>query len=259
MQVSSDINKSSDAPIVKGSFEMKIDTERLSIREFTQDDRQHLIAMHQDQRVRRLLIDDQPLHLPSMAYAFIQRQQELYQMFPGSGVWCAEHWMTKINKKDLLRPEMAALSDELRAYLITPRLKFFGWFSLLPMIDDMKEMELGSRLLPSAWGKKFSLEGGELILEHGFDRLQCERIWIASHLDHQSVDYIAHALGFHRESVKPYGEHLAQYYVLYNDHWQQWKIVNRRERIRYGIEACKSRPSISKLIPVVNDEVECSE
>ena len=41
----------------------------------------------------------------------------------------------------------------------------------MPMAERPGEVEIGSRLLPLAWGGGLALEGGELLLDHAFERL----------------------------------------------------------------------------------------
>jgi|GEM_PF-1072711 len=223
--------------VLPESFVMDINLERLRLREFTHDDSQPLIHMHENTRVRELLIDDQPLNKPGYAYAFIARQLEIYRDFPGLGIWAADHVATPLKKADWDRPEVQALPAEMAAYLKTPQPTFAGWFNLMPIPQQMDEIELGSRLLPAYWGGGFAISGGELLLAHAFTQLKCERLWIVSHTQHRSVDYIAHALGFQREAVRDYCGQTAQYYVLSESRWQNWKAISRRERIKLGIKA----------------------
>lgn len=224
-------------PKLKREFSMNISLDDFRLREFSHDDRGDLVKMHKDKRVRSLLIDDIPLDNPIYAYKFIERQQELYQRIPGLGIWCARRIKKTLSDKDKLRPEFQALPEALKEAISRPKSIFCGWFNLLPMPDDTSEIELGCRLTAENWGTGYALKGGELLLAHSFSVLNLQRVWIVSHREHRSVDYIAHALGFHRDTIKPYCGHSAQYYCLTYDHWKDWMGLDRRQRLKFGVKS----------------------
>ncbi len=232
---------------LSNDFTMNVSLSRLHLREFTLDDRQALVSMHRNARVRSLLIDDQPFEQPYFSHAFLIRQQEIYRDFPGLGIWCAERMVIALDQADLLRPEIKSFPTELVEKLSTPQPKFAGWFNLMPIPDQLDEVELGSRLLPENWGTGLAMDGGEYLLEHAFMKLNCDRLWIVSHKEHHSVNYIAHALGFQKDEVRKYCDAEAQYYCLYKKHWELWRRLPRRQKIKCGVNACRKHQSLHNL------------
>src|SRR5205085_12559676 len=84
-------------------------TRRLALREFADADRDPLVAMHQDVRLRAHLVDDYPLHEPAVARLFLARMAALYRRHEGLGIWHATR--------------------------LDPQPAFAGWFSLMPMAE----------------------------------------------------------------------------------------------------------------------------
>ncbi len=63
---------------------------RLRISEFTWQDAADLARMHQNPRVRELLMDDLPLDTTNAAQRFIDGMQRFYRQYEGTGIWRAE-------------------------------------------------------------------------------------------------------------------------------------------------------------------------
>ena len=63
---------------------------RLRISEFTWQNAADLARMHQNPRVRELLMDDLPLDTTSAAQRFIDGMQRFYRQHEGTGIWRAE-------------------------------------------------------------------------------------------------------------------------------------------------------------------------
>ena len=220
---------------------MEIETGSLRIREFLASDQLALMRMHKDKRVRALLLDDFPLDEVGYSKAFIERQQELYQLYPGFGIWCAEKIVTAISKDDLEKHDIRGLPPELLQSLTQPKYKFAGWFNLLPLPDDLDEIELGSRLLPQYWGSGIAFSGGELLINYAFEEMGLQRLWIVCHIEHRSVSYIAFTLGFKFDGVRDYCGTRACYYLLEKNHWCDWRQLSLKDRKRYGVASFRSK------------------
>ena len=233
------INNSEDVKCLDHPFTMSCSTKRLSLREFAQDDRQALTSMHKQKAVKAQLIDDLPLEKPSCSYAFIERQREIYREFPGLGIWCAEHISTTLKEEDLKRSELQHLSEDTLNSFRKPRAKFAGWFSLMPIPNQLDQLEIGSRLLPKYWGGGLAVEGGELLVNHCFNTLDQETLWIACHTQHRSASCIAYILGFAKDKVDTYNQKTAQYYRLSKNHWREWQKLPRKERVKSGLQSIK--------------------
>lgn len=219
-------------------------TKRLRLREFSIADSYALVRMHKDPRVRALLVDDEPLDRHAVVNELIVRLQALYRQHEGLGIWCAEHMVAVLNVSDLERPEVCeemreSLSSSVLASLLQPQPRFAGWFNLVPMSGRPQEVELGSRLLPEAWGTGLALEGGELLLEHAFNTLGRDRVWAVGHIANRSVRYCVMALGFKDIGVQGYEGKPAQYFLINESHWRQWRDLPRKKRQRWAVAACK--------------------
>jgi len=105
---------------------------RFALREFDAQDLESLVEMHRDARLREHLVDDYPMHLVPVVRVFLERMAQIYRHHEGLGIWPAT----------LLEPEPA----------------FAGWFSLMPIAGRSGEVEIGSRLLPRAWGSGLALD-----------------------------------------------------------------------------------------------------
>ncbi len=220
-------------------------TERLRLREFSLADRYALVEMHKDPRVRALLVDDHPLDQHTVVHELIVRLQTLYRQHEGLGIWCAERMVAALDVDELARPGMReevskTLSPSALARLLQPRPRFAGWFNLMPMTRQPKEVELGSRLLPEVWGTGLALEGGELLLAHAFNTLGRDRVWAVGHIAHRSVRYCVIALGFEDRGVRDYEGGPAQHYVIDADRWRQWQTLPRKDRQRRAVAACRA-------------------
>src|SRR6185295_11578367 len=119
-------------------------TRRLALREFGPQDHEALVRMHCEPRLRAHLVDDYPMHDAAVVRVFLERLARIYRRHEGLGIW--------------------------HASLVEAQPVFAGWFNLMPMAERPGEVEIGSRLRPQAWGRGLSLEGGELLLDHAFDR-----------------------------------------------------------------------------------------
>ncbi|MED5621620.1 GNAT family N-acetyltransferase [Ideonella sp. BN130291] len=213
-------------------------TPTLRLREFSASwaDRQLLVRMHQESRLRRLLIDDEPLHRHEVADVFLQRLQAFYRRHEGLGIWCAERLVRLLGDSELCDPMVRdLLSAEALAQWSEPRPRFAGWFNLMPMPHAPDELELGARLLPDAWGTGLALEGGEQLLHHAFEQLGAARVWAVCHPQHASVRYCVLSLGFEDQGVMAYGEVPARHYLVAADAWRRHMALPRRDRVRRAL------------------------
>lgn len=195
---------------------------RLRLRRFHADDRQALVAMHAEPRLRELLIDDMPFEDPRFSALFLERMGAFYDAHPGLGIWAAEQWLPALTPDD---PEFAdavqALAPAALARLLAPRPQFVGWFNLMPMPSQPEEVELGCRLLPSVWGSGIALEGGSLLLEHAFTTLDRQQVQAVCHPRHRSVHLRLHMLGFRPSGERPYEGVWCSHFTVDATGWQQ--------------------------------------
>jgi len=195
---------------------------RLALREFCAGDLAELVAMHAEPRLRAQLLDDCPLDQAFVAWRFLDNIQAVYRQHEGLGIWHASSGREAVGQ---------------------PR-RFIGWFNLMPLAGrEPGAVELGSRLLPSAWGGALALEGGELLLKHAFLSLGRERVWATCHPDNRSARRCLAALGFAEQGLDDYeGRPGALYAVLPRERWQVWLQQPRRSRLRQAAAAAPTCP-----------------
>jgi RimJ/RimL family protein N-acetyltransferase len=211
---------------------------RLRLREFRPSDRDDIIRMHQDARVRALLVDDMPMDRPLVAWEFIRRIQALYRAQEGLGIWCAERRVVLMSDDEAAQPEVQeTLTPEAIALLQTPRWNFAGWFNLMQLAQQAGEIEIGCRLVPEAWGGGLAMDGGEMLLDYAFDTLKYPRVWGICHPDHRSVHAILRALGFGEPLFQPYEGVPAAHFVIGRADWLAAREQPRRMRLRQAVRA----------------------
>ena len=126
-----------------------LETDRLTLRQFTNDDVDALLALDQDPLVRTYVEDGVP----------VTREEALITI---------EHFLAYYERGDVFG-FWAAIERESGAFL--------GWFHFRPEDrSNVAEPELGYRLVSSAWGKGFGTEGSRALIDHGFTHPQVERV-----------------------------------------------------------------------------------
>jgi RimJ/RimL family protein N-acetyltransferase len=197
-------------------------TDRLWLREFVSWDYPHLVEMHRDERMNRLLLDRQPFEESSYSLAFIERMLEIYQEYPGLGIWAAERMKLPIAAAELETAEVReVLSDEALVRLSQARPEFIGWFNLMPVPHDLEEIEIGSRLIPAVWGGGYAVEGGDLLLSHAFEKLGRESVWAFTQSDHRAAQFVLFRLGFEAAGEVLYDGKPAQSFRVTESQWSR--------------------------------------
>jgi RimJ/RimL family protein N-acetyltransferase len=134
--------RSTRGPVAKTVME----TDRVTLREFTLSDVDDLHRLHTDPDVMRY-VPDERRDLPYLR-TFVKRCIDEYRSFPGYGIWAA---MEKSGKT------------------------FIGWFLLRPFrlapyynpgIADAEEIELGYRLTTAVWGRGYATEVAHRLIRY---------------------------------------------------------------------------------------------
>lgn len=127
-----------------------LETERLILRRFTEDDVHNLFALDNDPEVMRFLNGGKPVPLERIRDVTLPALLAYYERPGGFGFWAAEEKSTG---------------------------EFIGWFHFRPAKDAPPgEIELGYRLRKSAWGKGYGTEGSRALIERGFTEQGVERV-----------------------------------------------------------------------------------
>jgi len=184
---------------------------RLALREFAEPDHDALLAMHQEPRLRAHLVDDYPLHVSAVVRLFLQRLARIYREHEGLGIWHASQ--------------------------LEPQPTFAGWFNLMPMAERPGEVEIGSRLLPHAWGSGLALEGGEMLLDHAFDDLGLPHVWGICHPANRSARAVMAALGFEPMGLLPYDGGMASHHRIDMNAWRALRNIPRGTRLRRALRS----------------------
>lgn len=145
-------------------------TRRMVLRGLRPRDVFDLQHLGRDARVSRALLDA-PVDDIASAAALVEAAMRIEREAPGLGYW---------------RADDAA--------------GFLGFFSLVAELDP-HEVEIGTRLLPRAWGRGYALEGGAALCAHAFDTLGLEALVGMCDPANRSVPPLLARLGFVHEGV----------------------------------------------------------
>ena len=127
--------------------EVYLETERLILRRFTEDDAEELIALNADPEVMRYLGPVKPPE--ETTGSILPRFLSYYDKGDDYGFWIAVEKATG---------------------------EWLGWFHLRPEREPPFEMEVGYRLKRSAWGNGFATEGTRALIAKAFDELHVDRV-----------------------------------------------------------------------------------
>ncbi len=126
-------------------------TERLVLREFTEDDVDNLFDLNSDPEVMRYLTGGRPTPREVIRDEIIPLHLAVYGRLDRLGTWAAESASTG---------------------------EFLGWFHFRPGPDaDVTNIDLGYRLRRSAWNKGYATEGSRGLINMGFSDLGVERVF----------------------------------------------------------------------------------
>ena len=154
---------------------------RLVLRPFAVEDAQLLFDLDADPEVRRFV--DQP-EAPTRAHcdAVVARVLAIDQSTPEVGFWIAEEGGV-----------------------------FAGWFHLKPPREgepaEPGDLEIGYRLLRSAWGRGLATEGSQMLVARAFEVLDAPRVTAVALTEHAASIRIMSKLGMTR--------------------WRQWEYRSR--------------------------------
>jgi RimJ/RimL family protein N-acetyltransferase len=127
-----------------------LETERLVLRRFTEDDVDNLVELDSDPDVMHFITGGRPTPRREVESDVLPMFLDYYERFAGYGFWAA----------------MERSSG-----------RFVGWFHFRPVAAaHPSEVELGYRLLKSVWGKGYATEGSRALMHKGFAELGVQRV-----------------------------------------------------------------------------------
>ena len=149
-----------------------------------------LLQLGREVRVARMLLDD-PIATLDDAMGLVVWANKLYRERPGLGLW---HTRDRAGR-------------------------FIGLFSLTPS-GNAGDIAIGVRLLPSAWGRGYAIEGGAALCTHALETLQLPALIAQCAPENRSVPPLLRRLGFDEiEAGEQYGNP-ARRFRLAREDWQ---------------------------------------
>ncbi len=128
-----------------------LETEHLTLRQFTGDDVENLVELDSDPQVMRYINGGRPTPREEIERRELPAFLAYQKRSDGYGFWAAVEKSTG---------------------------EFVGWFHLRPPQDGVAdEPELGYRLKRSAWGKGYATEGSRALIQKAFTDLGAQRVW----------------------------------------------------------------------------------
>jgi RimJ/RimL family protein N-acetyltransferase len=128
-----------------------LQTQRLVLRQFTENDADNLYELNSDPEVMRYLSGGRPTPHEVLRDEVIPFHLAVYERLDRLGTWAAESSTTG---------------------------EFLGWFHFRPGPDaDITNIDLGYRLRRSAWNKGYATEGSRALINMGFSDLSVQRVY----------------------------------------------------------------------------------
>lgn len=174
--------------------EVFLRTRRMTLRVLAPADVFELQALGRNARVTGALLDA-PVDDIASAAALIGTAQRIRRERPGLGIWRA---------------------DDAQGFL--------GFFSLMAELDPA-EVEIGTRLLPRAWGRGYALEGGAALCAHAFDTLGLPELLGLCDPANRSVPPLLARLGFRPDgTARQFGKPALRMRLARDE----WRGIRRR-------------------------------
>jgi RimJ/RimL family protein N-acetyltransferase len=182
-----------------------LQTQRLALRQFTEDDVDNLFDLNGDPEVMRYLTGGRPTPREVLRDEVIPFHLAVYERLDRLGTWAAESSTTG---------------------------EFLGWFHFRPGPDtDVTNIDLGYRLRKSAWNKGYATEGSCALINMGFTDLGVERVFGHTMAVNTASRHVLEKCGLTLVRTNPYegpdvidgSEHGEVEYALTKPDWEASK------------------------------------
>jgi len=179
-----------------------LETPRLIMRQFTEDDVDNLFDLNSDPEVMRYLTGGGPTPRAVIRDEIIPFHLDVYKRLDRLGTWAAESTATG---------------------------EFLGWFHLRPGPGaDVTNVELGYRLRRSTWNQGYATEGSRALISMGFTGLGVERVFADTMTVNTASRRVMEKCGLTLVGVTPYdrsdpiegSEHGVVEYALTKPDWE---------------------------------------
>jgi len=167
----------------------ELETERLSLRQWSLADLDAIVAMDRDPEVYRFLEEpgDPDEQRDEM------KERILTDFGENLGTW-------SIYSRDV-------------------RTRFFGLALLSPIDDEGPDVELGFRLVRAAWGQGLASEAAARLIRHGFETAGLTEIIAVTDPDNEGSERTLRRLGFKREGWRRAWGYDNHFFRLPKQHW----------------------------------------
>jgi len=145
-----------------------LETERLLLRRFTEDDLEHLFNLDNDPDVMRYINGGVPAPRELIEQTILPVFLHYDESHPGFGFWAA----IEKNTGD-----------------------FLGWFCFRPSDESPKEAILGYRLHKTAWGKGYATEAARALIDKGFRKTNIQRVVATTYQDNLASRRVMEKVG----------------------------------------------------------------
>ena len=180
------------------SCPVHLETKRLLLRRLTEDDADHLYELDSDPEVMRYLSNGRT-HT---------RDEIVEKVLP--------HYLDHSTR----------FGEEYGFWAAIERGKgtFLGWFHFRPYRSEPEAIELGYRLMRSAWGRGFAAEGSRALIRRGFTELGVEKVVADTLVGNLRSRRVLEAIGMRLEGC----------FALEADEFPDWSGKNRRG-VKYAL------------------------
>jgi RimJ/RimL family protein N-acetyltransferase len=161
-----------------------LQTERLTLRRFRLDDIDNIARLNSDPEVMRYIGDGATDDRAAIEKR-LPRLMNQYEHYPGLGSWATELTLTN---------------------------QFVGWLAL-KYIPKTVEVEIGYRLMRSAWGHGFATEGARALLAYGFNDVGLHRIVAVANVANHASQNVLKKIGFCDCGIRHYYDRDVAYFV----------------------------------------------
>jgi RimJ/RimL family protein N-acetyltransferase len=188
--------------MTKREMRIILETPRLVIRQFTEDDVDNLFNLNSDPEVMRYLTGGRPTPREEIRDQIIPFHLAAYGRMDRLGTWAAESTATG---------------------------EFLGWFHFRPGSDgDITNIDLGYRLRKAAWSKGYATEGSRALISTGFTDLGIERVFAHTMTVNAASRHVLEKCGLTLVRTTPYegpdviegSEHGEVEYALTKPAWE---------------------------------------
>jgi RimJ/RimL family protein N-acetyltransferase len=188
--------------VTKRDVHIILETPRLTLRQFTEDDVDNMFGLDSDPEVMRYLTGGKPTPREEIRDRVIPWYLTVYERFDRLGTWAAE----------------SAATGE-----------FLGWFHFRPAHGtDITNVDLGYRLRRPAWHKGYATEGSRALISMGFTDLGVDRVFAHTMTVNTASRHVMEKCGLTLVRTVPYegayviegAEHGEVEYALTKAEWE---------------------------------------